>query len=83
MTIVKIFWQEECPNCPQAKNLGKTLEEEGAKVEYHNVKEVDGLSEAVFHDVMSTPSFVVTDGQNQLALWRSTTPSFEDVKKYL
>lgn len=82
--IVKIFWQEKCPSCPQAKALGKKLElDEGMDVVYYNIKEPDGLSEAVMYDLMSTPSVIVCDENgNELSGWRGNIPSVNDVKKF-
>lgn len=80
---VKIFWQEQCPACPAAKELGKKLEQEGVKVTYHNVKEVDGLTTATLFGVMSTPSVVVAEGDNEIASWKEEVPSLEEVKKHL
>ncbi|MBN2111938.1 thioredoxin family protein [Candidatus Woesearchaeota archaeon] len=80
---VKIFWQEKCPNCPSAKELGKKLEAQGVKVTYHNVKEVDGLTTATLFGVMATPSVVVAEGDNEIASWKGEVPSIEDVKKHL
>jgi hypothetical protein len=81
--IVKIFWQEKCPNCPQAKALGKSLElEHGLDVIYYNTKEPDGLAEAVMFDVMSTPSVIVCDAKgSEIIGWRGLTPSVDDIMK--
>ena len=83
MATVKIFWQDTCPNCPPAKSLGKKLEGEGVKVEYHNVREPGGLSEATYYDVMATPSVVIADGDREIAAWRNGAPAYEEVKKFL
>ncbi len=84
MSKVKIFWQETCPNCPPAKELGKKLQAGGATVEYYNVKDADGLTEAVMHGVMATPSVVVVaDDGSEKAVWRATTPKIEEVKAAL
>ena len=81
---VKIFWQEECPNCPPAKDLGKKLEQEKINVEYFNVKEVDGLAEATNHGIMSTPSIViVNDKDEEIAVWRSEIPNIEEIRKHI
>jgi len=83
-TIVKIFWQENCPHCPDAKKLGKKLEKDGVKVEYHDVRTVDGLAEATFFDVMSTPSIIIVDGKNkEIISWCGKIPDIEEVRKYL
>lgn len=82
--IVKIFWQEGCTRCPPAKKLGKKLEGEGIKVEYHDVNTPDGLAEAMFYDVLSTPSLIITDNEKKgIVAWRGETPKMEDVKKFL
>jgi len=82
--IVKIFWQENCNRCPPTKKLGKKLEVEGVKVEYHDVNTSDGLTESMFYDVLSTPSLIITDDEKkEIAAWRGETPNIEDVKKFL
>lgn len=81
--IVKIFWQDECPHCPAAKNLGNDLERKGMKVEYHDIKTIDGLAEASFFNIMSTPSFVITDGNREIKLWKGKNPGMEEIEKYL
>lgn len=79
-----IFTQDGCPNCPTAKKLGKQLEEEGATVEWYDLDEEEGLTEAVFYDVLSTPSILVADKQNEIKkAWRGDVPSIIDLKKAL
>lgn len=80
---VKIFWQEQCPNCPPAKELGKKLEEQGIKVTYHDIKNVDGLTTATLFGIMSTPSVVVAEGDSEIASWKEEVPDIEEVKKHL
>jgi hypothetical protein len=80
---VMIFWQENCPNCPPAKELGKKLEEDGVKVSYHNVKEVDGLTTATLFGVMGTPSVVIAEGDSEVKSWKSEVPKIEEVKEHL
>jgi hypothetical protein len=81
--VVKIFWQRNCPKCPSAKELGKKLEDDGAIVEYFDTQTVDGLAEASFFDVLSTPSVVLAEGNKELAAWRGEAPKITDVKKFL
>jgi len=81
--VVKIFWQRNCPKCPGAKELGKSLEEDGAAVEYFDTQTVDGLAEASFFDVLATPSVVLADGNKEIAAWRGEAPKITDVKKFL
>lgn len=81
--IVKIFWKEDCPNCPPAKTLGKTLElKNDMDVVYYNTKDPDGLAEAVMYDVMSTPSVIVCDNKgSEIIGWRGLTPKVDDIIK--
>jgi len=82
--VVKIFLQEGCGHCPSAKKLGKELEGNDVKVEYHDVNTPDGLAEAMFYDILSTPSLIITDGKKkEIAAWRGESPNMEDVKKFL
>ena len=81
--IVKIFWQENCSRCPTVKELGKKLERNGIKVEYHDVSTADGLAEAMFYDVLSTPSLIITDDEKkEMAAWKGETPNVKEVKKF-
>lgn len=82
--IIKIFWQESCSRCPPIKELGKKLETEGIKIEYHDINTADGLAEAMFHDVLSTPSLIMIDEQKkEIAAWRGETPDIKMVRKFL
>ncbi|HBY57077.1 MAG TPA: hypothetical protein DEG96_04365 [Candidatus Atribacteria bacterium] len=79
---VKIFWKKNCPNCPKAKRLGEQLEEENILVQYFDVDTVDGLAEACLYDILSTPSFVITDsGDNEIIAWKGQVPFLEEILK--
>ncbi|MBC7326944.1 thioredoxin family protein [bacterium] len=81
---LKIFWQEDCPRCPAAKKLGKELEMEGVEVCYYDVKTLEGLAEASFYSVSSTPGIIiVNDDDEEIAGWRGTTPTKEEIYSYL
>lgn len=80
--IVKIFTQPSCPKCPEAKKLGKELEKI-VKVEYFDIKDVDGLAESTYYDVLSTPSIVIVNDEKELVSWRGETPKIEEVKRFL
>ncbi|MCW3980647.1 MAG: thioredoxin family protein [Candidatus Bathyarchaeota archaeon] len=78
--IVNIFWQDECPYCPLAKQVGKDLESVGIIVRYHNIGNPDGMSEALFYKVLASPSIVVTDGKDEVVSWRGKdVPTVEEV----
>ncbi len=80
---VKIFWQEQCPDCPPVKELGKKLEEQGVKVNYYDIKDIDGLATGTLFGIMSTPSVVVAEGDSEIASWKGEVPTLEEVKKHL
>jgi len=83
MALIKIFTQPNCPLCVQAKELGDALKKEGYKVEIHDISQIEGLSESLLFDVMSTPTIVISDNEMEITSWRSHVPSFKEVKKYL
>lgn len=80
---VKIFTQDQCPNCPPAKEIGKKLEEQGITVNYYDIKDVDGLTTATLFGIMSTPSIVVSEGDKEIKSWKGEVPSIQDVKEQL
>ncbi|MGB9607120.1 MAG: thioredoxin family protein [bacterium] len=81
---LKIFWQDDCPRCPAAKKLGKELEEEGFEVLYYNVRSPDGLAEASFYSVFSTPGIIiVNEEEEEIAGWRGETPPKEEIYKLI
>ncbi len=80
---MKIFWQENCPNCPPAKELGKQLEEMGIKVKYYNTKDPDGLAEATMFGIMNTPAVTIAEGDNEIKSWKGEVPSLDEVKENL
>jgi hypothetical protein len=77
---VKIFWQPECAKCPKAKELGEKLKRDGHQVELYNIKEVDGLAESVYFDVLSTPSVVVVEDGERKAAWYGEVPEVAAIK---
>ena len=78
---IKIFWQKNCPNCPEAKNIGKQLEKE-ITVQSFDIETVDGLAEASYYDVASTPSVVALDNNdNEVKIWRGKSPRLEEIRK--
>ncbi len=84
MPTVKIFTKKQCPRCPQAKQLGSELEQDGGSVLYYDVETADGLAEATFHSVQATPTIIVEDeGENVLAEFRGQVPSREELLKLI
>ncbi len=77
---VKLFYKETCPRCPAAKELVK----EKKDVQYFDIEEVNGLSEATYYGVMSTPSIIVEDDSNNLIkAWLGEVPTREEYNKWL
>ena len=83
MKKIKIFWQPECPKCPKVKELGEALKSEGYEVEMFNTKEIDGLTESVYYDVLSTPSVVIVDEAGKKASWLGEVPDVKSIKDLL
>ena len=84
MESVKIFMRAQCPKCPAAKDLGKKLEQDGVAVFQYDVDTTDGLAEASFYGIRSTPSLLIEDEEGrERACWRGTVPPLEEVKGWL
>ena len=82
--VIKIFVSKTCPKCPAAKELGAELEKQNIKVEYWDIGGRDGLAEAAFFSVLSTPSIIVVDNKEQeVTGWRGEIPSSETLSKAL
>ena len=80
MGLVKIFYRDDCPKCPLAKQLRDKLEERNVNVLTYNVGTADGLAEASFYSVMSLPTVVVEDAmENGIGEWRGDVPKVEEV----
>lgn len=82
---VKLFWQQECPRCPPAKEVCCEVSDElGVDVEYWNIKDRDGLAEASFHGVMSTPAvIIVNEDEEEIFSWTGTIPGKEEMIRRL
>lgn len=84
MGIIKLFVQGGCHKCPQAKQVGNALKEEGFTVLEYDVETADGLAEASFYSVQSTPTFILEDqAENTIADFRGVVPSPQKIKELL
>lgn len=80
MLTVKIFTKKECPRCPQAKQLGTEIEQDGHSVLCYDVETADGLAEATFFSVQATPTIIVEDAdENIVADFRGQVPTREEL----
>ena len=82
--FVKLFYQEDCMKCPPAKDVCNKLIEK--KVPIHiklfDIGTIDGMTEAAFHEVISTPTTVIVDDdENELDSWRGEASSLEDLEE--
>jgi hypothetical protein len=84
MGSIKIFTKAKCPRCPAAKEIGMELKKEGVLVFSYDLDTIDGLAEASFHSILSTPSIVIEDEEErEVASWRGVVPTLQEVKQYL
>lgn len=84
MGKVKLFWKTECPQCGNAKIISSQLEEEGVPVYDYNLDTPDGLAEASYYSVMSIPTLIIEDEQeNTIASFSGQVPTSSEVKKAL
>ncbi len=82
MSVIKLFVQQQCAKCPQAKELGQALRQEGCTVLEYDVGTTEGLAEATFYGVQATPTFIVEDDQeNMIADFRGTLPVKDELRQ--
>jgi len=86
--VLKIFTKPDCPKCPPAKKLAKSLQgwpnglpwSGELKIEKHDVSTVDGMVEGAFYSVMSTPSLILVDDKGKIvAEWRGEVPNKKEI----
>ena len=74
---LKLFTSQTCPNCPPAKEFAEKIKSK-IEVEYFDIDTSNGLAEAAMYGVMSVPSLVLVDNEdNELELWRGEVPTDE------
>lgn len=84
MEYIRIFTKANCPKCLAVKEIGQELKREGFKVVYYDLDTIEGLAEASFRSILSTPSLVIEDEEEkEIASWRGGVPSIQELKHYL
>jgi len=84
MGSIKIFTKAKCPKCPQVREIGTELKKEGVPVFNYDLDTIDGLAEASFYSILSTPSIIIEDEEErELISWRGVVPTLQEVKQYL
>lgn len=77
---IKLFVKDNCPRCPAAKHACEGLD----AVDVYDLGEMDGLAEAAFHNVMSTPTVLVVDsGGSEIAAWRGEAPERHALRQHV
>ena len=81
---IKFFWQEDCPKCGLAKEICNKLIDRKIPVRQFDIGTVDGMTEAAFHEVLSTPTTIIVDSEeNEVQSWRGEAPTVEDLEHNL
>jgi len=84
MKLIKIFTKAKCPKCPAVKEIGTELKKEGLRVSNYDLDTIDGLAEASFYSILSTPSVIIEDEEEREVMsWRGVVPSLQEVKQHL
>lgn len=79
---VLLFRRDGCAKCPEAKKLLDQLRIKG--YESFDVDTEDGLTEASYYNVVSTPSILILDNdEEEIAGWRGVVPSSEEILDFL
>jgi hypothetical protein len=84
MGSIKIFTKAKCPRCPAIKEIGRELKKEGLSVLNYDLDTIDGLAEASFYNILSTPSIVIEDEEEREVMsWKGVVPTLQEVKQHL
>ena len=68
---IKLFVKDDCPRCLAAKHALEGIDD----VRIFNVDDLDGLTEATFYGILSTPSVLLLDSSgSEVFSWRGTVP---------
>jgi hypothetical protein len=83
MASLKIFTKAKCPRCPAVKEIGMELKREGVAVFHYDLDTIEGLAEASFYSILSTPSIIIEDEEEkEVVSWRGVVPTLQEVKHY-
>jgi glutaredoxin len=82
---IQIFTQKNCARCPPAKETVHEINSErGVEFSEFDVETVDGMAEAAYYGIMSTPSVVLVDGAgDEIISWRGVAPDKSKILKIL
>lgn len=73
---IQLFTQDKCAKCPPAKEMVMRIQRDrGVAVQEFDVESIDGMAEAAYYGIMSTPSVVLIDSEgSEIVSWRGVTP---------
>ena len=84
METIKLFVKEGCSLCPSAKEVGLRLTQEGLQVLCYDLDTADGLAEASYYGILSTPTMIIEDdNEKMLADFRGMVPTVQQIKNAL
>jgi hypothetical protein len=64
--------------------MGIELKKEGVPVLHYDLDTIEGLAEASFYSILSTPSLIIEDEEEREVIsWRGVVPTLQEVKQYL
>jgi glutaredoxin len=82
---IQLFTQKNCARCPPAKETVHEINSErGVEFSEFDVETVDGMAEAAYYGIMSTPSVVlVGTDEEEIISWRGVAPDKSKILKIL
>jgi hypothetical protein len=84
MGLIRIFTKAQCQKCPAVKEIGMELKKEGIPVFNYDLDTIDGLAEASFYSILSTPSLIIEDEEEREVMsWRGVVPTLQEVRQHL
>ena len=84
VSSIKLFWKKDCVKCPAAKKIFNGLKEKNLMTQEFDMNTVDGLAEGAFYSVLSTPTMLAIDeNDNEILSWRGIVPTMKEVNEAL
>lgn len=82
--VLKVFISDYTRETEQAIEFGKSIEENGHRVEYLDADDASNAQQQELYDIYSYPSFVVArDDGSEVECWRGKIPLKDDVVLFL
>lgn len=78
--VLKLFISENCPKCPPAKKLAESLKSK-IPIEIYDIQQPEGLAEAAYYQILSTPTFVLVEDDEIKKIWTTILDENELLKE--